>query len=115
MEKRELLEKAAAIAGLELGWWDEERECIYYRFSTDMTDSHYWDPIDDDGDAFRLMVKFSCYPAFAFKGAPEPIFCTDEVVSILIAEREVRVSDFGGDVRAAARYAIVEAVVAFGG
>jgi hypothetical protein len=54
---RELLELAAKAAGLSLATWDDRWECLYYPFSSVLTNSHHWNPLTDDGDALRLAVK----------------------------------------------------------
>lgn len=54
MELRELLELAAKAAGLDLARWDDEREEMNYQFRSPLTDGHFWNPRDDDGDALRL-------------------------------------------------------------
>lgn len=65
MTDRELLEFAAKAAGIEIEWfpakvWDGFRDGYF-----DATDGSgvfvagnvEWDPLNDDGDALRLMVK----------------------------------------------------------
>ena len=53
MTDRELLEMAAKAAGIEAAWSDGEglvcRNDAGYRY--------FWNPLTDDGDALRLMVK----------------------------------------------------------
>jgi hypothetical protein len=53
---RELIEKAAEVAGLELGHWDEEVGCWNYQYRSPFTNMHYWNPLTDDGDALRLAI-----------------------------------------------------------
>ena len=50
MSDAELLDKAAKAAG---GYYDELAGC----FSTDMVNWEQWEPLEDDGDAFRLAVS----------------------------------------------------------
>lgn len=56
MNDRELLEAAAKAAGLEFARWDDLRECMNHPFRSDVQDSHWWNPLTDDGDALRLAV-----------------------------------------------------------
>ena len=93
---RELLELAAKAAGYSLSevndmiWSDAEAEYAH------------WNPLTDDGDAFRLMVKLEI-----------DVFHSDILVRAMHRAREgssvaVRVND---DRLAAARRAIVRAAV----
>jgi hypothetical protein len=55
MTDRELLENAAKAAGLTI-----KQSPFYPRDLVVVHDDgsqHYWDPLKDDGDAFRLMVE----------------------------------------------------------
>ena len=54
MTDRELLELASKAAGITLEWDGNPEEWIpmYYEGKT----YHAWNPLDDDGDAFRLGV-----------------------------------------------------------
>lgn len=57
MSDRELLEKAAMAAGIELKGWtnisgNEEAVIGYDAYSVET-----WNPLTDDGDALRLAVK----------------------------------------------------------
>lgn len=51
MNDRELLEMAAKAAGIELVGWLNEVD------ATAKTASGVWEPLYDDGDAFRLAVR----------------------------------------------------------
>jgi hypothetical protein len=53
MTDRELLELAAKAAGIG---WDRDLEVWYSSDSSIRTD---WNPLTDDGDAFRLAVKLN--------------------------------------------------------
>lgn len=57
MNDRELLEKAAKAAGIELEWWDAG--CPGFYSSGDRMGLTFtnWNPLTDDGDALRLAVK----------------------------------------------------------
>jgi hypothetical protein len=52
---RELLEAAAKAAGMTLGAWHGGRLAFMYRDAS--PGPGYWNPINDNGDAFRLAVK----------------------------------------------------------
>lgn len=61
MTDRELLEMAAKAAGLGGKWADFPGMDLRvgYRaglYIEDDQDGYYWNPIEDDGDAFRLLV-----------------------------------------------------------
>ena len=51
MTDRELLELAAAAAGLNVSWWVERASFL------DKSTLEMWNPLTDDGDALRLAVK----------------------------------------------------------
>lgn len=64
MTDRELLEKAAKAAGIEVEWDDEEfadlravSEGMFLKGKRSPDNSKYWNPLTDDGDALRLAVK----------------------------------------------------------
>lgn len=50
----QLIEAAAIAGGLGLGHWDDAVGAWNYQFRSQLTDSHYWNPLTDDGDALRL-------------------------------------------------------------
>ena len=54
MSDRELLELAAKAAGYVLQETEDGYECNF-------DDSRIWNPITDDGDALRLMVRLRLY------------------------------------------------------
>lgn len=59
MEDRELLERAAAAAGIKLQWpvaWGGKMSLFDI---SDEENHKLWNPLSDDGDAFRLAVKMS--------------------------------------------------------
>lgn len=51
---RELLEKAAKAAGIQVRWYDGEALRVHDKCNGF---AGKWNPITDDGDAFRLAVK----------------------------------------------------------
>ena len=53
MSDRELLEFAAKAAGIAAVWSDGEGLACW----NDAGYRYFWNPITDDGDAFRLMVR----------------------------------------------------------
>ena len=61
MNDREMLEYAAKAAGIDGVWQDWDGMDIRYGFSQSIysKDEGYWNPLDDDGDAFRLAVKLN--------------------------------------------------------
>ena len=56
---RKLLELAAKAAGIniEQGYGDPPENCLFYQDSAG--DCHDWNPLIDDGDAFRLTVQLN--------------------------------------------------------
>ena len=52
MTDKELLEKAAKAAGIEILYWSEISEG--FKLKNVLV---YWNPLTDDGDALRLAVK----------------------------------------------------------
>lgn len=60
MTDRELLEKAAQAAGIQLHHWSEFHGFIRVDPDTD-DDGPPWNPLADDGDAFRLAVKLGMF------------------------------------------------------
>ena len=63
MTDRDLLEKAAKAAGIEIHWhtngtsWAPAADCG--DFSVEYEGMHAWNPLTDDGDALRLAVKLN--------------------------------------------------------
>ena len=50
MTDRELLEMAAKAAGISPIFWNDD-------YGHGIVDGEFWNPLTDDGDAFRLAVK----------------------------------------------------------
>ncbi|MCG7598850.1 hypothetical protein MHM84_03565 [Halomonas sp. McH1-25] len=60
MTDRELLEKAAKAAGLRIhGWIGPKFYVVNGPNPADNYDPFQWNPLEDDGDAFRLMVELN--------------------------------------------------------
>lgn len=57
MTDQELLELAAKAANIRIKWDDQNQTYATCNIHGDMFDD--WNPLDDDGDAFRLAVKLS--------------------------------------------------------
>lgn len=104
---RELLELAAKAAGMQLcgySWIgenedDEECEILEAAFVKNCPEQDVatmWNPLTDDGDAFRLMVALRLW-------RDDPDICCVE-----------RVEDHNGDELSATRRAIVRAAAAIG-
>jgi hypothetical protein len=63
MTDRELLELAAKAAGIRLEWDGHPDQWVpmYYSGKT----YHSWNPLEDDGEAFRLAVKMKMWISIA--------------------------------------------------
>ena len=57
MSTREMMDKAAKMAGVLICDWDMLGTPIYRGPFFEKTGRHIWDPLNDDGDAFRLAVQ----------------------------------------------------------
>ena len=103
MEDMEMLEKAAAAAGIEHdGWVDgtRHRHGGLERIEDGLFAVKLWNPLEDDGDAFGLMVKLG-------------LDCCFRTIwgEVLAEYNRHRVTEMcGDDPHAAARRAIVRAV-----
>ena len=101
MTDRELLELAARAAGIALEWNGNPEEWMpmYYEGKT----YRAWNPLDDDGDAFRLAISCRLNITFIVRhNALEHIFV------------EGNDADLGSDDCAATRRAIVLAAAEIG-
>ena len=58
MNDRELLELAAKAAGID-GKWEESFQAIVVYPNKTRGECWTWNPLTDDGDAFRLLVKLN--------------------------------------------------------
>ena len=103
---KELLELAAKAAGYNIKWRDMkggyERALI-----TPKLDGKWWNPISDDGDAFRLAVKLGMQVTVDI-GDCEVRVAHNLLYSILIEPLK------GADIYAATRRAIVRVAAAIG-
>jgi hypothetical protein len=57
MTNKELLEVAAKAAGIETTGYEPRLGLQYVNGSEDSPYTDYWNPLENDSDAFRLMVK----------------------------------------------------------
>lgn len=102
MSDAELLDKAAKAAG---GHYDENTDC----FSTDMINWEQWEPLEDDGDAFRLMCRLQM--GVMNKRDQDPCERNKSVV-VFDFDQHRLVEKHKGDELAATRRAIVRAAAA---
>ena len=100
---RELLEQAAKAAGIEWASTGEGFADGYWKFSDGKTQS-WWNPLTDDGDAMRLVVKLGL--ALVVGNVNDYIAVQSDRLP------EVIHSDKTDDPYAAARRAIVRAAAA---
>lgn len=121
MSDKELLELAAKAAGLILNTYPDED---FFRANHIGLGEHWnpkWNPLDDDGDAFRLAVKLGLavvpYPIYAkpkhsviAKQYSNARYFRGEGQDVLIEEIEV----YGDDPAAATRRCIVRAAASIG-
>lgn len=98
MTDRELLERAAKAAGIELGW---DALGPYERIDGVAGGYRSWSPLDDDGDALRLAVQLGMNIIVLREGG-----CIVKIDGVYRAE------ELGDDPRAATRRAIVRAAAA---
>lgn len=106
MTDRELLELAAKAVGFLN--WTPMQSCLFIEtgHSRGNTGFH-WNPLTDDGDAFRLMVKLSL-------GVSIPVHKTICADVICFLNSSVNVREEGGNRYAATRRAIVRAAAEIG-
>jgi hypothetical protein len=61
MSNKEILTLVSSVAGIDIDHWDGDTPMyiVYYRGHVE----HYeeWNPLEDDGDAFRLGAKLSIF------------------------------------------------------
>jgi hypothetical protein len=98
MTDRELLELAAKAAGKDIEWqpcdWAHDNETLCE-----------WNPLENDGDAFRLAAKLKLQVSFG-------TFKDDECVGYQIGKRSIIVT--GKNLEAAAREVIVRTAAKIG-
>lgn len=102
---RELLEAAAKAAGI-VGEWSDERNGLEIAVPwRNLTNYETWNPLLDDGDAFRLAVKLCMQ-----------VECSRGWQHVSVYGRDFRCSEQhdGRDPEAATRRAIVRAAAALG-
>ena len=120
MTDRQLLEAAAKAAGLNVFWHEDLQRMVYFVGSA--WHPLAWQPLLDDGDAFRLAVRLGLavipYPIYAkpkhsviAKQYDHARYLRGESEDARIEEIEV----YGDDACAATRRAIVRAAAALGG
>jgi hypothetical protein len=102
MTDRELLEAAAKAAGIEFTYWHQKPARIV-EHGDHLTETRFWNPLTDDGDALRLAVKLELQLDLRHS------FHTVRVYGA--AEGRI---DESGDPYAATRRAIVRAAAAIG-
>ena len=112
MNDRELLELAAKAIGVQLVWGEKLKvgpdvvDCTdmpYVKSNQPDVGDEYWNPLDDDGDALRLMVDLR----ILLRQRSDMV---DAKASPFVAMREL----YGTDPYAATRRAIVRAAAAIG-
>lgn len=104
MNDRELLELAAKAAGYQVEW--VKNSGCYYRCEEEIG-REQWDPLEDDGDALRLAVKLRLDIMF-FEGFQEVHS------SHCYADRPECLEEYGEDIMASTRRAIVRAAAEIG-
>jgi hypothetical protein len=108
MTDRELLELAAKAAGLPHQWCDAWNTMAKPRPDSGFFFNKIWNPLTNDGDAFRLAVKLRLEPRFLDLDHPAgPPRVTFHNVAGLVELA-------GNDLMAATRRAIVRAAAEIG-
>jgi hypothetical protein len=113
MTDRELLEAAAKAAGIDAEWHSDddadfyaEHEGMFLKGARSPDNNKYWNPLTDDGDAFRLAVKLG----LNIMQQPD---CAEPWVDICGPDVEAD-ELYGNDPYAATRRAIVRAAAEIG-
>jgi hypothetical protein len=119
---RELLERAAKAAGIELKWetpeWSNEWCFIpsakppHNRRAKDATEGVIWNPLDDDGDALRLASKLRLLVDFSSCCAMNMRSADDDWFGGLPGDDRIGCSPVEFDGPAVVRRAIVRAAAA---
>ena len=119
---RELLELAAKAAGIDAGWHcpaDEieyqadnlaKSEGMWLKGSRSPDNSKYWNPLIDDGDAFRLAVKL-CMEIYS---DDEATHCGSAYARVVGTGDDYVFDPIVSDAYAATRRAIVRAAAEVG-
>jgi len=109
MTDRELLEKAAKAAGIDLQFeGNHESQPGYYGDFKGLPQWETWNPVIDDGDALRLAVKLEILVKY---DRPAEVYATYEGSEFEFPEEDL---EHNGDRFAAARRSIVRAAAAIG-
>lgn len=101
MSDRELLELAAKAAWIEIVQWQGNCPRVMSGFPIP------WNPLDDDGDALRLMVKLKLDILFS----PDVV---ESMANTMKAVEPFGIEKYGDDENAATRRAIVRAAARIG-
>ena len=110
MTDRELLELAANAAGLSHRAWNDFWGGFYVPREDGTWDNDEWNPLTDDGDALRLMVRLRLEPRFldnSHSNGSEPSRVTLNNVAGIV-------ENIDADSYAATRRAIVRAAAEIG-
>lgn len=121
MSDREILELAAKAAGLDdalyedMRGWGEVRhgfsEAMWSSTHNEERGTGYWNPLQDDGDAFRLACDLGLR-VFPIARTESGAACS--AVGAVTGERLSEVADASLDTQAATRRAIVRAAAEIG-
>lgn len=104
---KELLELAAKAAGYDI---KQARNCTGMHPAMNLYAAPFWNPLTDDGDAFRLAVELNIAFVFDVNPSLQEMFVKAGVVmSNMFYELVIN-----GDKEAATRRAIVRAAAAIG-
>jgi hypothetical protein len=113
MSDRELLELAAKAAQMEVVTWSNCQAGGFLKRVSETESGKFWNPLTDDGDAFRLAVKLdlSIITSWGFDGKP-----SGSVGAMLGSTDDLRLTStkHNGDPRAAWRRTIVIAAAEIG-
>lgn len=120
MDERELLELAAEAAGIILWWHSSGRPMQtldHWTASPEDAGAEKdleWNPLIDDGDAFRLAVALEL--GVASKRLSDPYEKNVSVVTNPYCVNQIRITEkhYGGNERSATRRAIVRAAAEIG-
>ena len=105
MTDKELLELSAKAYGIKDLTWREGSQCFYY--DDEETGRECWEPLDNDGQAFRLSVSLHI-DIRQFMYFRDCMDCTIDRMGKAFSEK------FNEDPRAATRRAIVRAAAYIG-
>jgi hypothetical protein len=112
MDDRELLERAAKAAGLRIWWTEEYGGCFLRQAGCPVI----WNPLTDDGDAFRLFVRLK-FHVNIFKPWQDDLLNVPGFVEIWNdGDSDPLVTEYvdGHDYEGATRRAIVRAAAQIG-